>query len=120
MSICYEQREIIKKEAWEILRSDAHIHIKSQAMLNIIDAHYWRAREGFDKYPKKTQRRIHGKRFLRGYQLDIDVYTRHWLWAQEMAPIDKSVRDYVIKNFYTPEQSRFMGKGKTTYSREPK
>lgn len=78
----YYEREKRKAEAWKLLSAeDTSLTIKARALLLLIEAHYWRAREHLEARPKAEQRRIHGKRYCRGYELDIDVYTRHWLHA---------------------------------------
>jgi len=112
----YNEREQQKTEAWKLLRSEeTSLVIKAQALLRVIDAHYWRARERLEEQPKSVQRRIHGKRYLPGYELDIDVYTRHWLHANRhiIAPdVVECVRE---QWHYDPEPSRFLAKGQTIY-----
>lgn len=86
------------------------------ALLRWIDECYWDARKHFEAMPKAVQKRIHGKRYSPGYEMDIDVYTRHWLAANgdKLAP---GVLDYVREHFgYEPEPSRFLGKGQTIYA----
>ena len=113
----YHEREKRKAEAWKLLSAeDTSLTIKAQALLLLIEAHYWRAREHLEARPKAEQRRIHGKRYCRGYELDIDVYTRHWLHANgdRMPPeVVQCVRD---QWYYEPEQSPFLAKNQTSYS----
>lgn len=113
----YHAREQQKTEAWQLLAAEGiSLTIKAQALLRVIDAHYWRAREHLEARPKSEQRRIHGKRYCPGYQLDIDVYTRHWLHANgdRIAPeVVEAVRE---QWYYEPEQSRFLAKGQTSYA----
>ena len=113
----YHEREQQKTEAWLLLCSaDASLTIKAQALLNVIEAHYWRAREHLEARPKTEQRRIHGKRYGPGYQLDIDVYTRHWLHANGDR-ITPEVIDAVREQWhYEPEPCRFLAKGQTSYA----
>lgn len=113
----YHEREQQKAEAWRLLAAEeTSLTIKAQALLRVIDAHYWRAREHLEARPRAEQRRIHGKRYCPGYQLDIDVYTRHWLHANgdRIAPeVVECVRE---QWYYEPEPSRFLAKGQTSYT----
>lgn len=113
----YHEREQQKTEAWRLLADkETSLTIKAQALLRIIDAHYWRAREHLESMPRSVQRRIHGKRYLPCYQLDIDVYTRHWLHANgdRISPeVIECVRNELG---YEPEPSKFLAKGKTSYA----
>lgn len=113
----YLEREQQKSEAWTLLAAeDTSLPIKAQALLRVIDAHYWRAREHIEALPRAAQRRIHGKRYCPGYQLDIDVYTRHWLHANGDR-IASDVVDFVREQWsYEPEPSRFLAKGETSYA----
>lgn len=112
----YHEREQQKSEAWKLLADEkTSLTIKAQALLRVIDAHYWRAREHLEERPRAVQRRIHGKRYSPGYTLDIDVYTRHWLHANGDI-IDPEVIDCVREQWgYEPEPSRFLSKGLTSY-----
>lgn len=113
----YHKREQQKAEAWRLLGdTETSLTIKAQALLRVIDAHYWEAKERLEARPKAEQRRIHGKRYAPGYQLDIDVYTRHWLHANgdRIAPeVVEVVREQWC---YEPEESRFLAKGQTSYA----
>jgi hypothetical protein len=113
----YHEREKNKAEAWKLLGSaDTSLTIKAQALLRVIEAHYWRAREHLEARPKAEQRRIHGRRYCPFYQLDIDVYTRHWLHANgdRIAPeVIETLRD---QWHYEPEASRFLARGQTSYA----
>lgn len=113
----YHERERQKTEAWQLLAAEnTSLTIKAQALLRVIDAHYWRAREHLEARPRTEQRRIHGKRYSPGYQLEIDVYTRHWLHANadRIAPdVIETVRE---QWHYEPEQSPFLAKGQTSYA----
>jgi hypothetical protein len=113
----YQEREQQKAEAWRLLEAEeTSMTIKAQALLRVIDAHYWRAREHLEARPRSEQRRIHGKRYSPGYQLDIDVYTRHWLHANGDR-IPSGVVECVREQWhYEPEPSRFLAKGQTSYA----
>lgn len=113
----YNDREQQKTEAWRLLEAkETSLTIKAQALLRVIDAHYWRAREHFETLPRSKQRRIHGKRYCPGYELDIDVYTRHWLHANGDMIAPEVVECVREQWGYKPEPSRFLAKGKTSYA----
>jgi hypothetical protein len=113
----YHEREQQKTEAWRLLGDpETSLMTKAQALLRVIEAHYWEAREHLEARPISEQRRIHGKRYCPGYQLDIDVYARHWLHANgdSMPPeVIETVREHW---YYKPEPSRFLAKGQTSYA----
>jgi hypothetical protein len=49
----YHEREQQKIEAQRLLTAeDTSLEIKAQALLRIIEAHYWRAREHLESQPK--------------------------------------------------------------------
>ena len=117
----YEDRETLKNEAWAVMASDASPYAKANALLHIIEAHYWRARESLDLMPSKIRRCVHGKRYSRGYELDLDVYTRHWLWANSDSVAIKGrgcdLPALLDQHFgYQPEENKFMPKGCTDYA----
>lgn len=114
----FEEREAMEKEAWKVIHSEtATIHPKAQGMLKVIESNYWQAREDLESMPKAAQRRIHGKRYSPGYLLDIDVYTRHWMFAHKWIPIPYEVFQYVKSEFgYEPEESKFLHMGQISYS----
>lgn len=113
----YHEREQQKAEAWQLLESaEESLETKARALLLVIDAHYWRAREHLEALPMAKQRRIHGKRYCSGYELSVDVYTRHWLHANgnRIAPeVMQAVRE---QWYYEPEASKFLEQGKTIYA----
>ena len=60
----YAEREQQKAEAWRLIAGEGNsLAIKAQALLRVIEAHYWRAREHLEVLPRAVQRRIHGKRY---------------------------------------------------------
>lgn len=113
----YREREQQKTEAWRVLADEsASLTLKADALLRVIDAHYWRAREQLEAKPRSVQKRIHGKRYSPGYKLDIDVYTQHWLHANGHR-ISPDVIETVREQWhYEPEQSRFLAKDQTSYA----
>ena len=115
----YHQRETLKSEAWAVLaQTDYPMHERARALLHVIEAHYWRARAALELEPRSFQRRVHGKRYCRGYRLSIDVYTRHWLAANGSRVKEQDVVAHVIAEWYRPENSRFLPYGASMY-REP-
>ena len=114
----YQQREQIKSDALsEYVKTDC---VKRKAKLTIdgvIFAHYWRAREDIEK-AKQTQtklRKIRGKKYYSGYILDIDHYTRHWLWANgdgQEPDVIEAIKDIY---FYEAEHNKYMPKGSSYY-----
>jgi len=51
-----------------------------------------------------------------GYALDIDIYTRHWMWANGDRVAEQDAVAYVKEKFgYKPEESKFLKKGKSMY-----
>jgi hypothetical protein len=113
----YEQRETLKEEATAVLaQTDYPMHVRAQALQRWIEAHYWRARERLEASSHKFQRRVHGKRYCPGYELDIDVYTRHWLAAVAPQIAEQDVVAYIVAEFgYQPEMSRFLPRGHSYY-----
>lgn len=117
----YYEREEIKGIAWGLLRGEqSSLDEKACAIFMIIDAHYWRAREQLDDMPASFRRRVHGKRYTKGYELDIDVYTRNWLAANKNIPgCQDAVEHFMKSTGYAPEASKFLPDGATSY-KEPK
>ena len=115
--ITYTEREQLKKAAWlRINDADTSLLVKSQALLDVIEAHYWRARESLEKQPKSEQRRIHGKRYCKGYELDIDVYTGHWLYANGNRIAPEIIAAVLMYWGYEPAESPFLMQGLTSYT----
>ncbi len=113
----YEERESFKSDAWDIINSkDSNIHLRAYGVLNVIEAHYYRALEFLELMPKIAQRRIYGKRYCPGYVMSIDVYTRHWLAANKHIPVKYGVMKYLKDEFgYEPEESKFLPTGRSIY-----
>jgi hypothetical protein len=115
--LTYQQRETLKSEGWAIVAAvGLHIHFRANALLAVIEAHYWRADEVLQTQPLAFRRRVHGRRYSPGYELDIDVYTKHWLWANGAKVKEQDVVKFVQDEFgYQPERSRFLPEGRTIY-----
>lgn len=116
----YQEREEMKADAWQCIRSEyAGLSHKAYALFRLIEAHYWRAKEQLEDMPASFRRRVHGKRYSKSYELEIDIYTRHWLAANRNIPVGDDVFEYVINELgYKPEPSKFLPAGSTSY-REP-
>lgn len=113
-----KEREIAKKEAWNVLHDpEADVYKKAwYAVHKLIDAYYWGARKTLDKAKSPFRRRVHGKRFCRGYELGIDVYTRHWLWANGDRILPPDVLDVIRSVWgYSAEEHKLLPKGQTRY-----
>lgn len=120
VALDYDAREALKGEAWAAIASDISGVKKAWALLHVIEAHYWRAREALEALPTAKQKKIHGKRYSKGYELDLDVYTRHWLWSNKDVEALKNrgcdFVDLLKESFgYEPERSAFMPTGCSDY-----
>lgn len=84
---------------------------------NIIWCHYWRAREDVENSinQKTLLRKIRGKKYFNNYKLDIDHYTKHWLYANKDS-LSQDVLNEIKKIWgYEPEENKFLPKGCTGY-----
>jgi len=116
----YETRENYKRDAYKIINSNqSNFAEKAHALLyGVITSHYWRARIHLKHLPVLFQKKIHGKRYCKGYRLDIDIYTRHWLEANGRNYDIEIIKE--IKNIgYEPELSHFLLWNKTCYNPFP-
>lgn len=114
----YQEREKVKNEAWELFSkasTDAH---KANILLHgVITPHYWRARENLEarKNLKSLLKKIFPKKYFPGYEMDIDHYTEHWLFAQKNAPfMTEGIFEQLCK-FYDPKESKYLPAGCTEY-----
>lgn len=117
----YEEREDAKRSAWAVLGDQkADLHTKAMYALRLIEAHYWRAKEDVDRSKAEFRRRVHGMRYSHFYELDIDVYTRHWLWANADRLLPPGVADEIARCWgYEPEQHKMLRKGMSMYGEQP-
>lgn len=113
----YNEQEKLKSEAWGVyFAKTSTINQKAWAILEVVRAHYWRAKEGLEASRKKRQAKIHGKRYCKGYQLDIDVYTRHWLFANGERLVSKDVLLFIKEYYgYDQEESKYLPHGFSCY-----
>jgi len=105
-----------KEKALEVFGDKSSTSFQmANALLYLIYVDYEYAKEYLESMPKSIQRRIHGKRYQRGYKLCIDVYTRHWLHANGHT-IDPAILKSIKENWsYKPEPSTFLPKGHAIY-----
>jgi hypothetical protein len=112
----YKQREELKEEGWNLL--DKCIYPQSKCnifMHHIIKSHYWRARKHIEiqKNSCTLLRKIRGRKYYKNYELDIDDYTPHWLFANKHL-MDEETYKCCCK-WYEPIESKYLPKGYTTY-----
>jgi len=113
----YDEREKLKQEGWKNISDDNQPHKNAYYFLHyIIKAHYWRAREALESTHnyRTFLRKIVGKKYSPGYELDIDHYTEHWLHANKHL-MNEATLQYFIDWFYSPKESKYLPKGHTTY-----
>lgn len=107
----YEERERLKEEGWKLFSESKTSHGKAGAIMRfVVLAHYYRAVENL----KKSQiKKIVGKKYVPGYELDIDDYSRHWLFSMK----DHFQSDVfeALCEWYEPEECKFLPKGCTCY-----
>jgi hypothetical protein len=112
----YEDREKLKERGWDLLRDSDPPKTKRLVYLEcIIQAHYWRAKEAIEicKTPKKFLKKIRGKEYDKEYELDLDHYTEHWLYANKHL-MDKEIFK-LCREWYDPKESKYLPKGCTIY-----
>jgi hypothetical protein len=98
-----------------VVTSDNSNEKKWHMLMVVIDGHYWEAKAMLDGQPLSYQRRIYGKRYCHGYELDIDVYTRNWLHANSDA-LGSELMEHVKEYGYSPEASKYLLKGQKMYA----
>lgn len=114
----YEDREKFKKEAWEKISQASSLEEKAYYYLQgVVWAHYWRAREDIEsqRNSKSLLRKIRGKKYCPGYQLDIDHYTKHWLHANKRIIHEEVLNVIKEKWGYEPEETKYLPEGCTSY-----
>lgn len=114
----YAEREAMKAEASRIVHDpNASPPRRAHALLHWCEAHYWRAREHLDRAPLSFLRAILEVSVPRGYELELDTYTRHWLAA--VAPSIPGAEDLlgvVSEHYgYRPERCAYLPPGRTCY-----
>lgn len=117
----YEEREKLKQEGWSKFKDCKTPYGKMQILMHyIIMAHYWRAREELESSKKcdKYLKLIRGKKYYKYYQLDIDHYTEHWLFANKDQEFMKDGVFESCKEWYEPKESKYLPKGMSIYQFE--
>jgi len=119
----HSEQETAKEQAWLVVGDKENpIHQRASALLRVIEAHYWHARQALEAQPKEFLRKVLGKRYTTGIQIEIDWYTSNWLASMEgLRPFHEIAEEtkYIIEEFgYKPERHRFMKPGNTTYTDE--
>ncbi|CUI18169.1 hypothetical protein PNK_p0117 (plasmid) [Candidatus Protochlamydia naegleriophila] len=112
----YKEREKLKQIGYEELSKAKHLYQKAMVYLHrIILAHYWPARESIEslKNTKTLLKKIKGREYCVGYELDFDDYARHWLWANDKIPDLETYK--CLCEYYVPEESKYLPKGYTKY-----
>lgn len=125
----YEQREKSKDLCWKIigfLREEGEYFRASVFLLNgVIKSHYWRAREQFLSN-KTLLRKVVGKSYSPGYELEFDFYIQNWLYSNhDILPLNNEFGQRVIKEFenlyhYKKIPNKYLPKGCTTYQDKEK
>lgn len=113
----YAAREELKALGRELCASSSQpLPVRALGLLAWIKGHYWRAKEALEGSPKSFQRRVLGKRWAPGIEIEFDWYVRHWLDANGMRVREQDVVQCLQDEFgYTPEKSPYLPPGATYY-----
>lgn len=107
----YDEREKLKSEGWKEFNEATTPSHKANIILHrIITAHYWRAKEELEhrRDCKSCLRKIRGKKYYPGYELDIDHYAENWIYAQRNRDFMKDgVYEELLKS-YEPIKSNYL------------
>lgn len=112
-------REAVEKEGYEDIAKDDNIRSIVDAYINkVIWAKYWSARIIMENSGRNRDflSFIMGRRVSEEYKLDIDVYTKHWLYAHiddVGADILSAIHDIYG---YAPVRSKYLLDGADFYS----
>lgn len=117
-------REEIKDLGWRLMRYHRQrknfYHAAFYLLHGVISSHYWRAREAIEnnRKCKSLLRKIRGKNYYPGYQLDIEHYVSHWLGAngdrRDLFPIEV-VRSLEEEFYFKAEKNKYLPSGMTNY-----
>lgn len=113
----WEKREALKKWVWPLIHKENNPSENARYIVNfVIYCHYWRAREHLENQPTKLLlRKAAGAHYYDGYQLDIDLYTKHWLHAMGYF-FDSEVLNAIETEWgYKPQETKFLPEGNTMY-----
>lgn len=114
----HHEREKMKSEAWsKICSKESSDREKAFNILKLIEAHYWRAREHFDMMGAKFKKKVLGENYVPRCKntLEIDAYTKNWLWSNKHG-FNEKIIDLIKEEWgYEPIKSDYMNKGHTSY-----
>jgi hypothetical protein len=117
----YETQEALKREAWSVINDKtASVEKKAHAALyGLIQSHYERAVGHLEGAKKAFRKKVHGKNYSRYYELEIDTYIRHWLWANGACLAPEVLAKITEVWSYTPQEHELLPKGGTSYGDRP-
>lgn len=117
LDLNWEQQEELKLLSSGFYNISKTIYGKASALLMRIDAHYWRALKHLENTKRKAYflKKIRGKKYYTGYELDIDDYTRHWLSANG-GNYDPALIECLESNWgYKAEKNKYLPEGYSIY-----
>lgn len=112
----YAKREQVKQAFRDRYQPEESVAERANLLVRLqIWAHYWRARQNLEEaHPPSMIKKITGIN-IPGYQLEIDLYATHWLWANGER-WDPEVIEEVKKTWhYEPVESEYLPKGASIY-----
>ncbi len=114
----YKERERVKTKGFKIYNDKTKsINERALALLNIITSHYWRARLCIEngRTPQTVLRKIMGKTYEKGTELDIHCYTKDWLGSNGDR-YDKEIVKVLEQEYgYVSRKNRYLGDGCSVY-----
>lgn len=114
----YQEREDAKRVGWKKIEETQDAVIKAYVFMHyIVWSHYWRAREAIESSPKPKSflRKIRGSKYYKHYTLDIDHYTKHWMWANSKLLSEDVLLAIEDRFGYEPEENKLLPEGHTNY-----
>jgi hypothetical protein len=111
----YQQREEYKTICWKQFNEWKEPEPRARALLGVNKCHYYRAVEDLEVNDKaKKLKMIRGKKYYKGYELDIDHYTRHWLHSMRHL-VPKEIQKEMDDMGYNAEPNKYLPDGMTSY-----
>lgn len=113
----HDKMEELKEIAWDLLLNREESHMKALGVLLICEVDYWRQREELENDPRKGThlRKVVPRKYSKGYELEIDDYIPHWLYAMR-AFIPKKVKACIAEHWhYKPIRTKYLPTGHKTY-----
>jgi hypothetical protein len=112
----YRDREKLKSVGWKLYNPKNDTYTRMDGIRFICDAHYWRAVEALDCPKKRSKlKKIRGKKYYPGYELDIDHYTPNWLASVRHLFDPEAVELFKKTYYYQEEPNKYLPKGCTIY-----